>query len=73
MFRNGKEKVDLDLIVLDHLPECECNMYKRGDKQCSCTHSYTGYVLYYVCTSTKYYHILVPIITVQLCVHCKVG
>jgi len=40
--RNGKEKVDLDLIVLDHLPECECNMYKRGDKQCSCTHSYTG-------------------------------
>jgi hypothetical protein len=40
--RNGKEKVDLDLIVLDTLPECECNMYKKGDKQCTCTHSYTG-------------------------------
>jgi len=40
--RNGKEKVDLDLIVLDHLPECDCDMYRRGDKQCSCTHSYTG-------------------------------
>merc|ERR1711872_847128 len=24
--RNGKEKVDLDLIVLDHLPDCECNL-----------------------------------------------
>jgi hypothetical protein len=40
--RNGKEKVELDLIVLDTLPECECNMYKSGDKTCSCTHSYTG-------------------------------
>ncbi len=40
--RNGKEKVDLDLIVLDTLPECECDMYRRGDKMCTCTHSYTG-------------------------------
>ena len=40
--RNGKEKVDLDLIVLDTLPECECNMYRKGDKQCTCSHSYTG-------------------------------
>jgi len=40
--RNGKEKIDLDLIVLDKLPECECNMYSTGDKQCSCQHSYTG-------------------------------
>jgi hypothetical protein len=40
--RNGTEKVDLDLIVLDTLPDCECDMYKRGDKMCTCTHSYTG-------------------------------
>ena len=40
--RNGKEKVELDLIVLDNIPECECDMYRSGNKQCSCTHSYTG-------------------------------
>jgi len=40
--RNGKEKVDLDLIVLDHLPECDCDMYKKGDQHCICQHSYTG-------------------------------
>ncbi len=40
--RNGTEKIDLDLIVLDHLPECDCDMYRKGDKQCSCQHSYTG-------------------------------
>ncbi|CAB4056973.1 unnamed protein product [Lepeophtheirus salmonis] len=40
--RNGVETVDLDLIVLDTLPECECDMYRSGNKQCSCTHSYTG-------------------------------
>lgn len=40
--RNGKEKVDLDLIVIDTLPECECDLYKKGNKECTCTHSYTG-------------------------------
>merc|ERR1712098_650572 len=40
--RNGKEKVDLDLTVLDHLPDCECNLYKGVDKDCICQHSYTG-------------------------------
>ena len=40
--RNGSEKVDLDLIVLDNLPDCECDMYLRADKMCTCTHSYTG-------------------------------
>lgn len=34
--RNGTEKIDLDLIVLDHLPECDCDMYRSGDKKCSC-------------------------------------
>merc|ERR1711962_1531751 len=43
--RNGTEKVDLDLIVLDTLPDCECMMYKEGQPRhpnCSCQHSYTG-------------------------------
>jgi Tat protein secretion system quality control protein TatD with DNase activity len=40
--RNGTEKIDLDLIVPDHLPKCDYDMYRRGDKQCSCHHSYTG-------------------------------
>ena len=40
--RNGTEKVDLDLIVLDALPDCECLMYKTADKMCTCSHSYTG-------------------------------
>ena len=40
--RNGREKVELDLIVLDTLPDCECQMFKTADKMCTCTNSYTG-------------------------------
>ena len=40
--RNGKEKVDLDLIVLDVLPDHECDLYLKADQQCTCTLSYTG-------------------------------
>ena len=40
--RNGSEKVDLDLIVLDTLPECDCLLFHKLDKNCSCTLSYTG-------------------------------
>jgi len=40
--RNGSEKVDLDLIVLDTLPECDCLLYLKLKKDCSCTISYTG-------------------------------
>merc|ERR1711963_94263 len=39
--RNGSEKVDLDLIVLDK-DHHDCDFFARGNKQCSCTHSYTG-------------------------------
>lgn len=39
--RNGMEKVDLDLIVLDSM-DCDCAMYRKGNKTCSCQHSYTG-------------------------------
>jgi hypothetical protein len=44
--RNGVEKVDLDLIVLDTLPDCECDMFNNKDLKCTCTHSYTGYASY---------------------------
>jgi len=40
--RNGTEKVDLDLIVLDTLPDCECLLFKEGKLNCSCLISYTG-------------------------------
>ena len=40
--RNGTEKVDLDLIVLDTLPDCECLLFKEGKLICSCLISYTG-------------------------------
>lgn len=40
--RNGTEKVDLDLIVLDTMPSCDCEMFKSADKTCTCTLSYTG-------------------------------
>jgi len=40
--RNGTEKVDLDLIVLDTLPDCECLLLKVLKQNCSCQHSYTG-------------------------------
>ena len=43
MTRNGKEKIDLDLIVLDS-QDHECDFYAHGNKQCSCQHSYTGSV-----------------------------
>jgi len=39
--RNGKEKIDLDLIVLDSMDH-DCDFYSKGDKHCSCQHSYTG-------------------------------
>ena len=40
--RNGKEKVDLDLIVLDTLPDGECDLFLHANKMCSCSLSYTG-------------------------------
>ena len=43
--RNGVEKVDLDLIVLDS-DHHDCAMFKDGDMQCTCTLSYNGYAAY---------------------------
>jgi len=39
--RNGKEKIDLDLIVLDDQDHI-CDFYQNGNSKCSCQHSYTG-------------------------------
>jgi len=39
--RNGVEKVDLDLIVLDS-DHHDCDFFKNGDNTCTCTLSYNG-------------------------------
>ena len=38
--RNGTDKVDLDLIVLDLMQDCECDMFKFGDFKCTCSSSF---------------------------------
>jgi len=43
--RNGVEKVDLDLIVLDS-DHHDCDFFKNGDNTCTCTLSYNGYAAY---------------------------
>ena len=29
--RNGKDKIDLDLVVLDLMQDCECDMFKSAN------------------------------------------
>ena len=38
--RNGSDKIDLDLIVLDPMKECDCDMFKRGNLGCSCSRGF---------------------------------
>ncbi len=38
--RNGSDSIDLDLIVLDPMKECDCDMFKRGNLGCSCSGSF---------------------------------
>ena len=38
--RNGTDNVDLDLIVIDEVPLCECDMFLNGNLECSCTIRY---------------------------------
>jgi len=38
--RNGSDKVDLDLVVLDTAPDCECEMLKSANLECRCEHSF---------------------------------
>ena len=35
--KNGIDKVPMDLIVLDPMNDCECNMFKSVDLQCHCS------------------------------------
>ena len=38
--RNGKDTVDLDLIVLDLMQDCDCQMFKSGTLGCACSKSF---------------------------------
>ena len=38
--RNGGDKGDLDLVVLDTAPDCECEMLKTGNLECRCSQSF---------------------------------
>ena len=38
--RNGSDKVDLDLVVLDTAPDCECDLLKSGNLECRCSQSF---------------------------------
>ena len=33
-------KVDLDLVVLDTAPDCECELLKSGNLECRCSQSF---------------------------------
>ena len=35
--RNGSDKVDLDLIVLDPMHDADCAMFKNGNLTCQCS------------------------------------
>ena len=35
--RNGSDSVDLDLIVLDPMKDCDCDMFKSADLGCACS------------------------------------
>jgi len=38
--RNGGDKVDVDLVVLDTAPDCECEMLKSANLECRCSQSF---------------------------------
>ena len=38
--KNGSDRVDLDLIVIDEVPVCDCDMFLNGNLECSCTIRY---------------------------------
>lgn len=35
--RNGTDKVPMDLIVLDPMNDCDCDMFKNADLECHCS------------------------------------
>ena len=34
--KNGSDHVDLDLIVIDEVPVCDCDMFLNGNLDCGC-------------------------------------
>ena len=34
--KNGSDHVDLDLIVIDEVPVCDCDMFLNGNLDCDC-------------------------------------
>ena len=34
--KSGSDQVDLDLIVLDDVPVCDCDMFLNGNLECDC-------------------------------------
>ena len=38
--KNGSDHVDLDLIVIDEVPVCDCDMFLNGNLDCGCNIRY---------------------------------
>ena len=38
--KNGSDHLDIDLIVLDDVPVCECDMFLNGNLECTCNNRY---------------------------------
>jgi predicted RNA-binding protein with TRAM domain len=38
--KNGTDQVDLDLIVLDDVPVCDCDMFLNGSLECTCNNRF---------------------------------
>ena len=38
--KNGSDHVDVDLIVIDEVPVCDCDMFLNGSLDCGCNHRY---------------------------------
>ena len=38
--KNGSDHIDIDLIVIDDVPVCECDMFLNGSLECSCNNRY---------------------------------
>ena len=43
--RNGSDKVDLDLVVLDTSHDIECEMLKNANLECRCSQSFRSNII----------------------------
>ena len=46
--RNGSDKVDLDLVVLDTSHDIECEMLKNANLECRCSQSFRSNISYFI-------------------------